>query len=151
MATILCYDDNGNTVPVAPEALSFRPAVYGIFIENNQVLLLRHAVTGLWQPPGGVLAANESPTQQIRQIFRRLTGMSTRLGPVLYMEDLFLIDDERRAWHYAVLYFALERHTAVSAQADSATVEWIPLANLQRQQMQLGYEAVRAGRLQLKL
>lgn len=151
MATILCYDDNGNTVPVAPEALTFRPAVYGILIENNQVLLDRHPVSGLWQPPGGMLAANESPTQQIRQIFRRLTGISPRLGPVLYMEELFLIDDERRAWQYAVLYYALERHTAVTPQADSARVEWVPLADLQRQQMQIGYEAIRAGRLQLKL
>lgn len=59
MATVICYDVDGNTVSVSPGALLFRPAVYGIFIENNQILLVRDAASNLWQPPGAPLAENE--------------------------------------------------------------------------------------------
>ncbi len=151
MATIICYDVEGNTVPVAPEALVFCPAVYGIFIENNQTLLLKQAATGLWFPPGAVLANNETPTQAVRQTFRQLTGMTPKLGPILYVEDQYFIDEDRRAWHYSVLYYALERPSSASAISESGQIDWVILDDLTRDQMQFGYEAIQAGRLQLKL
>lgn len=151
MATIICHDVHGKTVPVAPEALLFRPAVYGVFIENNQVLLQKHADTNLWRPPGVLLADNETPSQAIRHTFRRLTSMTPRLGPMLYVEDQYLVDNEQRAWHLAVLYYALERPSTAANLSDASKLEWVALETLQRQQMQFGYEAVQAGRLRLKL
>lgn len=152
MATIICHDIQGNPIPVAPEALIFRPAVYGIFIENNQVLLHKYQYSSLWCPPGAILAAHETPNQIIRHTFRKLTGMTPKLGPMLYMEDQYLFDGERRAWHFAVVYYALERpSTAATLSMDSGITEWVPLADLDRRQMQFGYEAIQAGRLQLKL
>lgn len=150
MATIICHDVQGNCVLVAPEALLFRPAVYGIFLENHQVLLQKHPDTGLWFPPGTVLAEHETPAQAIRHTFRQLTGMTPRPGPILYLEDQYLVDGERRAWHFAVVYYALERSSAAATLSESGKVEWTPLDTLQRTQMQFGYEAVQAGRLQLK-
>jgi ADP-ribose pyrophosphatase YjhB (NUDIX family) len=155
MATIICYDVFGNAVPVAPEALTFRPAVNGIFIENNQILLQKHPQTGLWHPPGSVLAENETPAQAIRHIFRDLTGMTPLLGPLLFVEDQYHIDDDRRAWCLSTLYYALERPMAAAtlAEPDDSAVQpdWVSLDDLARHQMQYGYEAILAGKLQLKL
>jgi len=151
MATILCHDAAGNTFPVAPEALNFRPAVYGIFIENGQVLLQKHPQTLLWHPPGSILAENETPTQAVRHVFRRLTGMTPRMGAMLYVEDQFMMDEDRRAWQFSVVYYALERPSTAATISETGKVEWVPLDGLERQQMQFGYEAVQAGRLQLKL
>ncbi|MCP4362563.1 MAG: NUDIX hydrolase [Chloroflexi bacterium] len=151
MATIICTDNLGNPIPVAPEALTFRPAVYGIFIENNQILLQQHPQTDLWHPPGTILAENETPTQVIRQTFQQLIGMIPKLGPMLFVEDQYIIDDERRAWHYSVLYYSLERSPTASAISDSSQTTWLPLDNLEREQMHFGYEAIQAGRLQRRL
>lgn len=156
MATIICYDAYGNAVPVASEALTFRPAVYGIFIESNQVYLLKHSDTSLWYPPGIVLSELDTPTQAIRHRFRDLTGMTPTLGPMIYVEDLYHIDEDRRAWHLSALYYALLRPnmaTAASPAETSQTEElvWVPLEDLARNEMQFGYEAVQAARLQLKL
>jgi ADP-ribose pyrophosphatase YjhB (NUDIX family) len=151
MATILCHDVEGHTIPVASEAVIFRPAVYGILIEHNQVLLQKHPDTALWQPPGAVLLENETPAQTIRHAFRQLTGMSPRLGPMLFVEEQYVIDGEQRAWHFGVVYYALERPSTATTLAQSNKIEWVALDSLQRQQMQFGYEAVQAGRLQLKL
>ncbi|MCL4265055.1 MAG: NUDIX domain-containing protein [Anaerolineae bacterium] len=151
MTTILCHDASGGTFPVAPEALFFRPAVYGIFIENSQVLLHKHPQTMLWQPPGTVLAENETPTQAVRHVFRRLTGMTPRVGAMLYVEDQYVLDSDRGAWQLSVVYYALERPSTAATISDTSKVEWVPLGELERSQMQFGYEAVQAGRLQLKL
>lgn len=155
MTTILCYDIEGNRVPVAAEAISFRPAVYGIFIEHDQILLLRHRQSELLQPPGSILAAHETPTQVIRHHFRQLTSMTPLLGPLLFVEDQYRIVAEQ-AWHLSALYYALSRPTA-TATTLSATEEepsypvWVHLNNLRRNQMMFGYEAIRAGQLNLEL
>ena len=70
MSSIVCYDIHGNAVPIAAESIIFRPAVYGIFIENEQILLQQQPQTSLWHPPGTRLTASDTPTQIIRHHFR---------------------------------------------------------------------------------
>lgn len=151
MATIICYDVHGNRVPVAPEALLFRPAAYGLFMENNQVLLLKHEDTGLWYPPGKMLADNETPAQAVRYTFRKLSGMTPQLGSLIYVEDQYFVDGERRAWQLSVMYYGLERPSAAATLTESEAMTWVPLDELSRRDMQFGFEAIQAGRLQFKL
>lgn len=151
MKKIACYDLEGSTVLVAPDALIFRPAVYGIFIENQQVLLTRHPQTGLWQPPGGILQPHQPPTQAVRHFFRNVTGMTPQLGPLLHVEDDFRLDADGQAWHLTVLYYALDRPEATVAtltELESAIQpDWVPLNECRRDQFQLGYDALEAGKL----
>ncbi len=154
MTTTVCHDMYGNAVPVAPETITFRPAVYGIFIENSQVLLQKQPQTGLWHPPGTILAASDTPTQVIRHYFRQLTGLTLVIGSLLFVEDQYFIDEERRAWKLSVLYYGLERPLAaapLTEAAEASQIEWVPLTDLPREQFQFGYEAVQAGKLQQKL
>ncbi len=155
MATIICYDLFGNPVPVLEEALIFRPAVYGIFIENNQTFLLKNPQTELLYPPGTILSEDETPTQAIRHQFRDLTGMTPKIGSMIFLENRYVVDNDHRAWHLSALYYALERPkttaTTLSEIDETEQPEWVSLDSLQRYQMQFGYEAIQAGRLQLKL
>ncbi len=156
MAAITCYDREGTAQPVPIEEIGFRPAVYGIFIENDQVFLLRHPETGLLYPPGEILAEDEPPSQLIRRYFRKLTGLVLQLGPLVFVEDQYVIDDEGQAWQLSLLYYALERPTITLAPTmaevdEYEQPEWAPLDNLRREQMQFGYEAIQAARLRLKL
>lgn len=155
MSTVRCYDAAGNAVAVAPEVITFRPAVYGIFIENQQVILLAHPQTKLWYPPGRVLESHEVPTQIVRHAFRQVTDMMPALGPLLFVEDQYRMDENGRAWHLSVLYYALERAevtpTTFSGQPAAPAYEWIPLSALRRERMLFGFEAIQAGRLRLRL
>ncbi|MCP4422347.1 MAG: NUDIX domain-containing protein [Chloroflexi bacterium] len=155
MATIVCYDVYGNPIPVAVESITFRPAVYGIFIENSQVLLQQQPQTNLWHPPGSMMAASDTPTQVIRHYFRQLTGLTPAAGSLLFVEDQFYLDEERRAWKFSALYYALERPlntaTALTESEEDTLISWLPLDDLQRTQIQFGYEAIQAGKLQQKL
>ena len=155
MATIVCYDIYGNAVPVAAESITFRPAVYGIFIENSQILLQKQPQTGLWHPPGTLLAASDTPTQVIRHYIRQIIGLTPGIGSLLFVEDQYFIDEERRAWKQSAMYYGLERPlssaTALTESEEASQTEWVPLADLQREQFQFGYEAVQAGKIQQKL
>lgn len=156
MATIICYDREGKAQSFASEEIGFRPAVYGIFIENDQVFLLKHPETNLFYPPGEVLVEDKPPTQVVRQQFRKLTGLVLQLGPLIFVEDRYVVDDEGEAWQLSLLYYALERPIITMAPTmaevdDYEQPEWIPLDSLQREQMQFGYEAIQAARLHLKL
>ena len=153
MATIRCYDEDGRAFPVSPEAITFRPAVYGIFIENEAVLLMRHPRTERWQPPGGILGDVDTPTQAVRHHFRNLTGITPVLGPLLCSEERYVLDSERRAWHLSPLYYALERPpmtaTTLAELSGEQETSRVPLADLRREDMQFGYDAVQAAILRL--
>lgn len=155
MPTIVCYDIHGNAVPVAAEAITFRPAVYGIYIENRQVLLQKQLQTGLWHPPGTMLAPSDTPTQAIRHYFRQIAGVTPVIGSLLFVEDQYFLDEERRAWKLSAMYYGLERPlttaTTLTESEEASQTQWVPLAELQREQFQFGYEAVQAGKLQQKL
>lgn len=155
MNMVRCYDAAGNAVAVAPEAITFRPAVYGIFIENQQVVLLAQPQTNLWRPPGRILQSHEVPTQVVRHTFRQVTDMMPALGPLLFVEDQYRVDEDGRAWHLSVLYYALNRAevtpTTFTGISPAPQYEWIPLSALRRDRMLFGYEAIQAGRLRLRL
>ena len=155
MSMVRCYDAAGNAVVVAPDALTFRPAVYGIFIENQQIVLLEHADTKLWYPPGRILQSHEVPTQVVRHTFRQVTDMMPALGSLLFVEDQYRVDENGRAWHLSALYYALVRAQITTATFSGLSAdpqyEWIPLSALKRERMMFGFEAIQAGRLRLHL
>lgn len=153
--TILCYDENGRSAAIVQDRLTFSPAAYGILIENEQVLLQRHPVTELWRLPGGVLVAQETPSQAVRRHFRTVTGMTPLLGPLLYVEEQYRLEGEDEGLHLSILYYALERPAPGVAGLISfdhpQRPEWVSLDSLDRSQLQFGYEAIQAGRLRLNL
>jgi ADP-ribose pyrophosphatase YjhB (NUDIX family) len=152
---MLCFDDNGQIVEVAGSPAGVRPAVYGILIENDQVLLQHHEQSKLWRPPGKVLDEEETPTSAVLRCFQAAAGITPVITGLLYAEDRCWADGDGRVWHLSVLYYALKRPAAgVAGMIDfdsAARPEWFPLENLTREQMLLGFEAVEAGRVRQEL
>lgn len=114
MTTIVCYDPQGQPVPVAESALTFRLAAYGIFTENNEVLLLQDSKTEWFSWPGAMLAVGERPLQVVSRAYHQLTGVVPLVGPLVLMEDLYQLDGDGRAWHLSAMYYWLERPSATS-------------------------------------
>lgn len=154
MSTIACYDPHGNKHAVAIDSLTFLPAAYGLLIENNHILLTKHKISGLWFPPGITLAAGETPTQAVRQHFRRVTGMVPEVDALVFVEDRYLYEEEQ-GWKLSAMYYALRRSTTavstVTEATDNIPKQWLDLADLSREQLQFGYEAIRASELHWKL
>jgi hypothetical protein len=147
---IWCYDALGTAIPVAPERLVYRPAVYGLFVEHGKVWLLRHAANGYFYPPGVILLEYHTPLHALLAHLRQLTGLTLAAGPLLFLEEQYRIDDAGQAWHLSAMYFAVHRPPlAVTMPVETGTVpdaEWLPLNDVTREQMQFGYQAIQAAR-----
>jgi hypothetical protein len=151
MSTLICHDVTGKPIPIASEALQFRPAAYGIFIENELILLQKQAESGLWHPPGRPLRPQDTPAEAIRYHFRQLIGVIPIIGPFLFTAEIFIIDPAQNAWREAQTYYLVERppvtETTLPAVGTAAPPEWVPLSEINRAQMQFGFDAIQAGRL----
>ncbi|MCA9996257.1 MAG: hypothetical protein KDE56_10950 [Anaerolineales bacterium] len=148
-----CYDVYGNAVSVAASDIVFQPAVYGIFIENERVLLAHHPVTGLWHPPGDILTSSLRPEQAIRRYFQQQLRILPDLDGLLWLEERYVLDEQGQAQRLSVLYYGLKRpfDTKSVAIKTGALLQWVPLADVERTRMQFGYDAVQAGKLNQQL
>lgn len=152
---MFCFDDMGQVVEATAEPVGLRPAVYGILIENDQVLLQTHEKSGLLQPPGKVLDSGETLTSAVLHCFQSAAGILPIITGLLFAEDRCWQDEQGQVWQLSILYYALKRPTAgVAGMIDFDNVarpEWFPLENLTREEMVLGFEAVEAGRVRVEL
>ncbi|MBK8986967.1 MAG: hypothetical protein IPM39_12970 [Chloroflexi bacterium] len=149
MSSVHCFDNDGLIHLAAADSLAFASAVYGIFVENDRLLLLSQKSTQLYAPPGCILTFHQVPTQAIRHYFRRLAAITPNLGPLLLLEDQYRWLDGR-AWRIAAMYYAVSRPFTAAIYLNEtlepdATPTWIDPDALQRDQFLFGYKAVTAG------
>jgi len=144
-----CYDNYGNGTLISAEEIEAGVAVYGVFIENGRVLLLRNSQNNLWQLPGGLLAANERPSRAVRHHLRHIMGILPELGDLLLLEDQCRMDENGRGTQVSTMYYALHRPaalaTALPDQEEGLQPEFVEIEGLQRQQLQFGYHAIHTG------
>ncbi|HSH04422.1 MAG TPA: NUDIX domain-containing protein [Anaerolineae bacterium] len=156
MTTITCYDYDGNPHLVPTDYIQFRPAIYGILLDKDQVLLQRHQPTRNLQPPGRILQVHEQPAPALRRYFRSLVGFTPHVESTLIIDDQYIWDPaQEKAYHVVRTYYAVTRPAAVTMMpvddTHDAYPEWVPLAGLSREQLQFGYEAIILGEERLTL
>lgn len=129
----------------------FRPAVYGILIENHYALLQQDAVSGLWRPVGTVLENGQTPLQALCVRFRAVADFSPRPGPLVYMEERRSTDADGSCWRLSHLYYLVHAPSGIATETDAPNgnspqqVAWLPVHELRRDQMEFGYAAIQTG------
>lgn len=141
-----CVDEKGDVISVPAGEVTFRPAVYGILIDNQRVVLDRRGEKELWRPPGGRLDRGQTPGQVLQASFRAATGFAPVRGPLLLLEEQHHVDAEGRAWHLAAIYYALRRPAGSMATMGDEGPQWIPLDELAPEKLLFGYRAIDAAR-----
>jgi ADP-ribose pyrophosphatase YjhB (NUDIX family) len=155
VTTITCFDDHGRATAVPQSDITFSPAVYGVLLENNQVLLQANPETGLWRLPGGRVNGHEKPSQAVRRHFHAVSSITPLAGALLLSEEQYRVDRDGRGWHLAVLYYSVTRQTlGVRGLIDlekSEGLEWLFLNDLAPERLQFGYPAIQLAGLRLGL
>jgi hypothetical protein len=130
----------------ATQATAVQPAVYGILLENEQVLLRRNPQTGLWQPPGQLLQRGQLPQQAISTAFQALVMFSPQTGTLVFMEEVLASTASAQPQNLTRLYYLLKRPPGVLAAIQESgkrqDVQWTAIHDLRREQMHLGYAAI---------
>lgn len=85
--TVICEDIEGKTYKVPIDQLTFRPAVYGVIIENEKILLSKQW-DGYDFPGGGIELGEATEDALIREV-KEETGLSVKMGKILHAEHSF--------------------------------------------------------------
>jgi len=99
---------DGKTYTLPSSDLSWRPAAYGIVIEDNKILLLPQDDKGYVLPGGGIEIDELSEAAVIREV-REETGLTVRVDRFIDLrENYFVIEPQSSpddVWHSLCLFY----------------------------------------------
>lgn len=87
MSQITCHDIKGKKYRVNSSQLSFRPAIYGVIVEDNNILLSKQW-DGYDFPGGGIDLGEKFEDALVREV-KEETGMEVRVGELLHAGESF--------------------------------------------------------------
>lgn len=144
---LICFDLDGEPVPLPRQMVGYLPVVHGILLSAADVLLQKHALTNRWQPLTTDLEPGQGLEIALHYRLRILLEIPIRIGPLLFAETHFVTENREKGWQLTRHYFLL-----IPAQKDwsrashdptaDITLAWHNLATLTRADMQFGYDAI---------
>ncbi len=103
---IICEDKDGKKYEVFAGELSFRPAVYGIIIQNGEVLLSKQ-----WDGydfPGGGINLGETIEEALKREVKEETGFEVKIGKLVTCENSFYKRVKGDYIHAIFMYYLCE-------------------------------------------
>ncbi len=141
---IICETITGDSVEIQKDKLIFRPAAYGLVInENNKVLLVNTKSSGKWFFPGGALEIGEKSIESLkRELYEETGSKVSNIELLLNKETFFYYKPLNKAYHTInLVYLAkLESQDIDFVNPDSEDeadgFSWIDIYNLKPEDMQ---------------
>jgi mutator protein MutT len=119
----------------------FRVALYGVLVENNQVLMATTRVPSglITNFPGGGLELGEAPLEAVAREFHEETGLTVAVKELLFCSQQFQQNPEYPTEQLMHIFYRVER---VGGQLitkgnndDVASVEWATLQDLEHKRI----------------
>ncbi len=104
------YNVKGQEV-TSPENYGFRPAVYGMLIEEGKLLFIKPIWDERYSLPGGAVELGEELTESIAREFLEETGylVEAEPQPIHVDTQLFNDPDMKKKWQRINLYYKVKR------------------------------------------
>ena len=134
---IHCRDlETGQYVEVPQKSLVFRPAVFGIIIKEENILLVptRHG----YSLPGGAIENGESFEDALEREVYEETGLQAKISQLLTTsQDFYVSVNDRKAYQSIIFIFLCKELTGEVSTAQFSEyeqkyykkAEWIPFSN----------------------
>jgi len=87
ITSVTCQDIKGKEYKVSPEDLTFRPAVYGVVIKDDKILLQK-CWDGYDFPGGGIDLGEPTKEALVREV-KEETGMDVSVGEIVFCNNSF--------------------------------------------------------------
>jgi mutator protein MutT len=121
---------------MSPKVQKFRVALYGVLVENNQVLMAHTRVPSgiITNFPGGGLELGEAPLKAVAREFHEETGLTVAVKELLFCSQQFQQNPEYPTEQLMHIFYRVERVGGeIITQGnndDVASVEWATLEAL---------------------
>jgi 8-oxo-dGTP diphosphatase len=121
---------------MTPKVQKFRVALYGILLENNQVLMANTRVPSgiITNFPGGGLELGEAPLEALTREFQEETGLTVEVKELLFCSQNFQQNPEYPTEQLMHIFYRVERVggelITQGNNDDVASVEWASLQEL---------------------
>ena len=142
--TLICRDIYGNSVTLPLEKMIFRNSVYGLILNEGELLVVRTRSTGLYAFPGGGIELGEPLAEALHREIQEETGISVEMGELATLsEDFFYYNPADEAYHALLLfYWCTPLTTALVTDGEvydeeSEAPRWVPLNELQAEDFQI--------------
>lgn len=137
MNLIICDAFLGGTKQVTRDKLQFRPAVYGLIIDQDRILLVNTIVSNRYSLPGGGVELGERMEAALQREVREETGLDVEVGRFAgFNEGFFYYDPGDRAFHSFRFYYYCQPLTSNLATKDKIEddevdqPQWVPISAL---------------------
>ena len=97
--TITGRDIQGNPATLAVDRLQWRPSVYGLAVQNDQLLVLYNTRTDAYELPGGGVDIHENLTDALHREFIEECNVTVTVGDLLCMDEQFFLTPGGNQWH----------------------------------------------------
>lgn len=148
---VICRDKDDNQKEVNVSELVFRPAVYGILIENNKVLLSKQ--WGGYDFPGGGMKIHETIYEALKREFFEETGFKIQVGELLACEHNFYVytTQPHPPTNCILIYFICRKISGELSTENfdeyekqyAEMAEWIPLKKIKEIKFHNGVDSVK--------
>lgn len=135
---VACLTLDGHTMLVPRESLKLRPAVYGLILGGNDLLLLTMKATGKYHLPGGGLQPGELLAETLQREVLEETGLAIEVGRLAHFAELFFYYDPSASAYHGLHFFYFCRLITTALLADEEVNDgsagkprWVNLAGLQ--------------------
>lgn len=128
---------------VHPSKLSFRPSVYGIILQGENILVAKTRNTGKYALPGGAADMEDDLETALMREVKEETGIDIAIGEFIHFnENYFYYDPSDEAfdsYQYFFLCNPLTTHLASGDEVDdfeAGDPEWFPIRDLNEKNFQ---------------
>ena len=143
MDQIECTSFLGGTHCIPREKLFFRPAVYGLIVNQGKILVVDTQRTGKLYLPGGGVELGEPVAAALQREVMEETGINIEVGQFLgFEEDFFYYDPLDEAFHSFLFFYRcrplsfdlLDNHQILDGEA--CNPRWVVADTLQADDFQ---------------
>ena len=143
MPVVECITLFGHKKLVQEKELILYPAVYGLIVSNDKILLLKMRHTGKFHLPGGGINLGERMQDALRREVKEETGLEIEIGKLVDFNELFFYyDPSGKAYHGLFFYYSCRPKSLELLDDDQITDEsaekprWVAIKELQAQGFQ---------------